>query len=56
MDNNITTERLVSEIEEAANRIAVRITNIKSYSHMNMANNLEPTQLCDGLESKLVLM
>jgi hypothetical protein len=56
MDNNITTKRLVSEIEKAANRIAVRITNIKSYSIMALANDLEPTLLRDGLESTLVLM
>lgn len=56
MDNNITTERLVSEIEEAAKRISALITNIKSYSHMDMANDLEPTQLSEGLESTLALM
>jgi signal transduction histidine kinase len=56
MDNNITTELLVNEIEEAAKRINALITNIKSYSHMDRANVFEPTQLREGLESTLQLL
>jgi signal transduction histidine kinase len=56
MDNNITTERLVSEIEEAAKRISALIGNIKSYSHMDRANDFEATQLREGIESTLQLM
>jgi signal transduction histidine kinase len=54
--NNLSTERMVSEIEEASQRISHLIGSVKSYSHMDRANVMEKTRLAEGIRSTLTLL
>lgn len=52
----LTTERLVGEIEEASQRINKLVTSIKGYTHMDQAPEKIPTDVHKGLESTLTML
>ncbi|MGV3561294.1 sensor histidine kinase [Larkinella arboricola] len=54
--NNLVTERLVTDIEQASKRIAVLVEAIKSYTHMDRGTGQECIHIREGIESTLVLL
>lgn len=54
--NNLVTERLVTDIEEASKRIALLVEAIKSYTHMDRGTGRECIHIREGIDSTLVLL
>ncbi|GAB3314861.1 ATP-binding protein [Larkinella ripae] len=54
--NNLVTERLVNDIEEASKRIALLVNAIKSYTHMDRGTGRECIRVREGIDSTLVLL
>jgi signal transduction histidine kinase len=52
----LTTERLVSEIEEASKRINALVTSIKSYTHMDQSPEKQPADIHDGIRTTLTIL
>ncbi|MDX1941429.1 MAG: ATP-binding protein [Saprospiraceae bacterium] len=52
----LSNEKLLSEIKESANRIAILVKAIKSYSHMDRGSAPEPTDLYEGIKSTLIML
>ena len=53
LHNMLNTERLVSEIEQASIRISVLVQSVKTYSHMDRAQDQQWVDLRQGIESML---
>jgi signal transduction histidine kinase len=56
IDQNLTTERLVGEIEEASQRINKLVSSVKSYTHMDQAPEKTPADIHIGLENTLTML
>ncbi len=52
----ITTEKLVGEIEDASERINKLVLSIKSYTHMDQAPEKVPTDVHGGLDTTLTML
>lgn len=52
----LTTERLVNEIEEASNRINTLVSSVKSYTHMDQAPEKQRTDIHKGIENTLTML
>ncbi|WGK65133.1 ATP-binding protein [Croceiramulus getboli] len=56
IENTLTTEKMVSEIEEASDRIANLVSSIKTYTHMDRAKEKSPADVHEGLKSTLTML
>lgn len=56
IDNVLTTEKMVGEIKEASNRISTLVNSVKSYSHMDRATDMEPTDVHEGIHNTLIIL
>ncbi len=56
LENVLTTEKMVNEIQEASNRIATLIDAVKSYSHMDGGGDKRQITLRDGIQSTLTML
>ncbi len=56
LDNMMTTEKMVSEIEDASKRISSLVGSVKSYSHMDRASDVEAVDIHEGIRSTLILL
>ncbi len=56
LNQALTTDRLVSEIEEASKRINELVSSIKSYTHMDQAPDKKPADIQIGLENTLTML
>jgi len=56
LDNVLTTERFVSEIGEASKRIHDIVSAVKSYSHLDRANERQKADIHDGIRKTLMIM
>jgi signal transduction histidine kinase len=54
--NNLVTEKIVSEIREASQRIGHLVDSIKSYSHMDRGANKAKTAIGEGIRNTLTLL
>ncbi len=54
--NNFNTERLVNDIEEAATRISNLVKAVKTYSHMDRAQEKEATDIHAGIKNTLTIL
>jgi signal transduction histidine kinase len=52
----LTTEKLVSEIEDAARRINNLVSSEKSYTHMDQATEKAPTEIHKGINNTLTML
>lgn len=52
----LTTEKLVNEIEDASQRINDLVSSIKSYTHMDQAPEKTPTDIHIGLNNTLTML
>lgn len=56
IDNVLTTEKMVSEIKEASDRISKLVNSVKGYSHMDRSTDLEPTDVHEGIHNTLSIL
>lgn len=56
LDNSLSTERLIHEIEESAQRISTLVASVKSYSHMDRATGREKVDFREGIRSTLTML
>ena len=56
LDNVVTTEKMVTEIQEASRRIAELVQSIKTYTHMDQSPDKQPTDLRVGIDSTLTML
>lgn len=56
INNNLLTERMVVEIGEAADRIGGIIGAVKSYSHMDQAQERQPVYPKEGIKNTLTIL
>lgn len=54
--NNLTTEKMVTDIEEASTRISELVGSIKSYTHMDKAQDMQAIDLRKGLKNTLNIL
>ena len=56
MNQVLTTEKLVSEIEDASSRIGELVKSIKSYTHMDQSPEMKPIDIHEGLDNTLIML
>ena len=56
LNNVLTTERLVKEIEEASQRISTLIQSVKTYTHMDRSTEKAHANIHEGLNSTLTML
>ncbi|MCB9298954.1 MAG: cyclic nucleotide-binding domain-containing protein [Lewinellaceae bacterium] len=56
LESTLSLENLVSEIQEASNRISKLVKSIKDYSHMDRGVAMEAVDIHEGLRSTLTML
>jgi len=56
IENVLTTEKLIDEISEAADRISSLVTSIKGYSHMDRSSAKEAMDIPKNINSTLTIL
>lgn len=56
VNQTLTTEKLIGEIEEASQRINKLVTSIKSYTHMDQAPEKAATDIHSGINNTLTML
>ena len=56
IESVITTEKLVKEIEEASKRINDLVTSVKSYTHMDRAQDKQPAHIHEGIRNTKTIL
>ncbi len=56
IENVLTTEKMVDEIEEASDRISSLVQSVKSYTHMDQAPEKVATDIHTGIKSTLTML
>lgn len=53
---NLVTEKMVTDIEEASNRIATLVKSVKTFTHMDQGRDKQLTDIRTGIENTLAIM
>jgi len=56
IEDVLTTEKMVEEIEEASRRISDLVSSVKTYSHMDRGSDKEPVEIKKLLKSTLTML
>ncbi|MCF6402474.1 ATP-binding protein [Chitinophaga filiformis] len=56
INNNLVTEKIVSDIEEASKRIADLVGSVKSFTHMDKGYDKQLTNIHDGIRNTLSIL
>ncbi len=56
MENLLSSQKLIKDLEEASKRISDLVGAIKSHVHMDQSNDLQPTDIHRDIENTLTLM
>lgn len=56
IENVLTTEKMVTEIKEASERISKLVNSVKSYTHMDRAPEKEAEDIQKGIKSTLTML
>ena len=56
IENVLTTEKMVDEIQEASERISDLVQSVKSYTHMDSAPERKKTDILSGIKSTLTML
>ncbi|MDN5211048.1 ATP-binding protein [Fulvivirgaceae bacterium BMA12] len=56
INQNLTTEKLVNEIEDASQRINDLVRSVKSYTHMDQAPEKQPVDIHEGINNTLTML
>ncbi len=54
--NNLSTEKMVNDIQEASRRISELVTSVKSYTHMDQAQSKQEFSLQKSLRTTLTML
>ncbi|MEO0897891.1 MAG: ATP-binding protein [Bacteroidota bacterium] len=54
--DNLTTERMVEELEDASKRISELVGSIKSYTHMDQTQDRQLVDVHEGLKNTIVIL
>ncbi|UZR93850.1 ATP-binding protein [Chondrinema litorale] len=54
--NMINAKKITSEIAQGSNRIVNLVSSVKTYSHMDRANDLEELDVSDGIKSTIAML
>lgn len=53
---NLVTEKMVTDIEEASNRIATLVKSVKTFTHMDQGHAKQLTDIHTGIENTLAML
>jgi signal transduction histidine kinase len=56
INNNLTTERMVTDIQEASKRIADLVGSVKTFTHMDRGGEREVTDIHSGIKNTLTML
>ncbi|WP_133274519.1 sensor histidine kinase [Hymenobacter radiodurans] len=56
LEGQLTTQRLIRDVQEAGGRISTLVASVKTYSHMDRATDRAPLDIHSGLESTLTML
>ncbi|HLP11077.1 MAG TPA: ATP-binding protein [Flavobacteriales bacterium] len=56
VNNNLVTEKMVQDIQEASNRISELVSAVKNYTHMDRAGDMQLTDIHFGLRNTLKML
>ena len=56
LNNLLTTERLVNDIQEASSRISELVTSVKTYTHMDRSPDRVSSDIHEGINSTLTML
>jgi signal transduction histidine kinase len=56
INNNLVTEKIVSDIEEASKRIADLVGSVKSFTHMDQGYDKQMTNIHDGIRTTISIL
>jgi signal transduction histidine kinase len=56
MNNNLVTERMVMDIEDASRRIAELVGSVKSFTHMDQGHGKQYADIHNGIRSTLTML
>lgn len=56
IQNNLITEKMVGEIEDASKRIAGLVNSVKGYTHMDQSQDEQPVDVHEGLKNTLTML
>ncbi|MGY2130721.1 sensor histidine kinase [Hymenobacter sp. HD11105] len=56
LEGQLTTQRLIRDVQEAGGRISTLVASVKTYSHMDRATDRAPLDVHSGLESTLTML
>lgn len=56
LENLLSSQKILKDMEEASTRISTLVGAIKSQVHMDQTNELQPTNIHNGIESTLTLL
>jgi len=56
MTSNLIAEKMVLEIADASKRISDLVSSVKNYTHMDRAQDKQPTNLHEGLRSTITML
>ena len=56
IEKGMAVERMIGEIERAANRISGLVASVKAYSHMDRAPDRQATDVRDGISQTLTML
>ncbi|MGE5106069.1 MAG: ATP-binding protein [Sphingobacteriales bacterium] len=56
LENLISSQKIIKDLAHASSRISNLVTSIKSHVHMDMTNDLQPTNIHQDIENTLTLL
>ncbi|UYQ94075.1 ATP-binding protein [Chitinophaga horti] len=56
INKNLVTERMVTDIEEASQRISKLVQSVKTFTHMDQGNARQQSNIHDGLTNTLTML
>ena len=56
INNNLITEKMVTDIQEASKRIASLVSSVKNFTHMDRAADRHKSNVHDGIRNTLTMM
>lgn len=56
IESTLSLEKLVSEIQESADRISELVSSVKEYSHMDRGSAMEYTDIRDGIKNTVLIL
>lgn len=56
IDDNLSTEKMVMEIEDASSRIASLVNSVKNFTHMDQTPDKVKTDIHSGIDNTLIML